>query len=516
MVNGFVGAIGQGAVIAITIRAIDQFSSTFRKATKGTNLLTAGLTAGITAVTGFGVAMTALGVSAVKIAGDFEQTTVAFTTMLGSGEEAKKFLEELADFAKKTPFTLPGVERSARQLLAVGFEAKDVLPVLKNVGNVAAGLGLGEAGLQRLILNLGQVQSQGKLTGRELRDFAVAGIPLLDELSRELGKTTEEVSDLISKGEIQTDVVLRAFKNMATSGGRFADLMEKQAKTVQGRFSNLKDTLILLGRELGETLLPAVGRLASVLLDDLLPSVKPLILQLGTFMQGALKGLVDVLPFLVSGFSKMFSIMIDLFEAISPLMQPLGELAFNIFDAMAEVLGVVIPFVSELAPIFSETFEAISPIITPLKEFVVESVKLAATLSEGLLDNLDQLGVLLEPIAFALGQILDFITPLIRKFNELNKAMENFRGIRGDISIFGGAIGFGGPAVLGGGRRVGDAIIKPDGSVIETDPQDTLFAVKDPKTRGDITFIVQGNLIGLDEADISRRLADELNTKTSL
>ena len=58
---------------------------------------------------------------------------------------------------------------------------------------------------------------------------------------------------------------------------------------------------------------------------------------------------------------------------------------------------------------------------------------------------------------------------------------------------------------------VGDAIIRPNGQIIETDPRDTLIATKGGI--GGITFIVQGNLIGLDEQDIARRLVTELQTK---
>ena len=132
------GAIGTGATVAITIKAIDEFSKTFKSA--DTALSKFGKF-GITALAGVATGVATLGVAAVKLAGDFEQTTVAFTTMLGSGEEAKAFLEDLADFAKKTPFTLPGVEKSARQLLAVGFEAEELIPTLNLSDSIILPLG---------------------------------------------------------------------------------------------------------------------------------------------------------------------------------------------------------------------------------------------------------------------------------------------------------------------------------------------------------------------------------------
>ena len=64
----------------------------------------------------------------------------------------------------------------------------------------------------------------------------------MDELSKNLGKTTTEIQDMISKGLITFPMVEEAFKTMTSEGGRFADLMDKQSKTYQGMVSNLHDS----------------------------------------------------------------------------------------------------------------------------------------------------------------------------------------------------------------------------------------------------------------------------------
>lgn len=251
--------------VSIVIKAIDEFSTTMDSLSKNLKANTAGFIA----LTAAGAGITAIGVASLKVAADFEQSTIAFTTMLGSAEKADSFLRELADFAKRTPFTLKGIETASRKLLAVGFAAEDVIPVMTDVGNIASGLGLGQEGLDRLILNLGQVQAQGKLTGRELRDFAVAGIPLLDELANSLGKTSAEIQEMVSAGEITTKDVLAAFKKMGSAGGRFENLMEKQMKSAAGQFSNFQDSVELLQRELGKGLIP----IANELLDIVIPLI---------------------------------------------------------------------------------------------------------------------------------------------------------------------------------------------------------------------------------------------------
>jgi len=212
----------------------------------------------------------------VVAAGQFEQITVALTTMLGSTELANEKLAELQEFAARTPFTLPGVENAARSLLAVGFTADELLPTLKSLGDVSSGLGRGEEGLRRLILNMGQVRAQAKLTGRELRDFAILGVPILETLADTLGRDIAEIQQLVQAGEISSKQVIQAFEKMSSAGGKFADLMIKQNKTVLGLFSNIIDELKITQRALGVSLTKAITAAERVIISTV-KSVRKLV-----------------------------------------------------------------------------------------------------------------------------------------------------------------------------------------------------------------------------------------------
>ena len=207
--------------------------------------------------------------------------------MLGSAEKAKVFLDELAQFAAKTPFTLTGVEQSAKQLMAVGFEAEEVLPALKAVGDMAAGLGLRQDGLQRLILNLGQVKTLGKLSGRELLDFTRNTVPIYEMLADQMGVTKDKIADMTSAGKISADDVVAAFKKMTSAGGKFENMMIKMAKTTGGRIQELGDQIEILSREMGNELLPIVSDVVEVFIDlvdwfdKLEPSTRTLIVAIG-------------------------------------------------------------------------------------------------------------------------------------------------------------------------------------------------------------------------------------------
>lgn len=133
--------------------------------------------------------------------------------MLGSAEKANKLLKELTDFAKKTPFELVGIRQNAKQLLAMGIQLNDLLPTLKALGDVSAGLSVP---LDRLALAYGQVIAKGKLQGGELKQFTEAGVPILAELADMLGKTRGEIQEMITDGAIGSELVVKAFQRMSS------------------------------------------------------------------------------------------------------------------------------------------------------------------------------------------------------------------------------------------------------------------------------------------------------------
>ena len=194
-----------------------------------------------------------LGKRVIQLADNYEQAKISFTTMLGSADKAESLLSKLSSFAKQTPFELTDVRENAKQLLAMGISADHIIPTMKALGDVSAGLGVP---MERLALNYGQVITKGKLAGQELKDFTTAGVPLLDELSKNLGKSKTEIQDMISKGQISADMVTEAFKTMTSEGGRFADLMAKQSGTLSGMRSNFSDTLAGIGEKIWLFLLP--------------------------------------------------------------------------------------------------------------------------------------------------------------------------------------------------------------------------------------------------------------------
>lgn len=184
-----------------------------------------------------------------RVRGEFQQLEVAFETMLDSKDKADKLMAQVVEFAAKTPFELQEVASGAKSLMAFGVAADDIMGTLKALGDVSAGLSVP---IERLILNFGQVKTQAQLTGRELRDFNIAGVPIVAELAKNLNRSEQEIQEMVTAGKIGFKEVNDAFRSMTDEGGRFANLMEKQAKTITGLQSNLRDAWNQMLNDIGK------------------------------------------------------------------------------------------------------------------------------------------------------------------------------------------------------------------------------------------------------------------------
>jgi len=181
----------------------------------------------------------------VDYSGKLEQSAIAWGTLLKSQAAGLDMMRRLQDFAKKTPFDYSGIEDAAKRLVAMGFAAKDVLPLMEDLGNAASALGLRTEGMNRLVLALGQMRAKTKVSGEEMRQLTEAGVPAWEILADAIGKTTQETMKLASQGRISSQVFIQAFQEYSRQN--YGGMMEEQSRTFTGAISNIRDSLLQLG-----------------------------------------------------------------------------------------------------------------------------------------------------------------------------------------------------------------------------------------------------------------------------
>lgn len=282
--------------------------------------------AGIIAATG--IAIAGLGVAAVKAASDMEQTRIAFTTLLKDGEKAKNFLSELEKFAATTPFELPGVLDASKRLLAFGFTAEQVIPILTAVGDSAAALGIGEAGIQRLTLAIGQMQAKGKVSAEEMLQLAEAGVPAWDMLAKKIGVDIPTAMDMASKGQVSAAEGIQAV--ISGMNSKFGGMMQQQSQTINGIMSNIQDSVGQTMVVIGDSIIEAF---------DIKPKLKNAQDAIGDFSEKVKRmGMADAIRELPSGFAGAMAVIGG---AITGIAIPAIIGLIKYFGAMAMATGVI-------------------------------------------------------------------------------------------------------------------------------------------------------------------------------
>lgn len=184
-----------------------------------------------------------------NVRSQFQQLEISFTTMLGSEQRAGALMNQLVQTAAKTPFDMSSITNGAKQLLAYGTAVNEVNDILVHLGDISAGLNVP---LNDLVYLYGTTMSQGRMYTVDLRQFMGRGIPMAEELGKIMGKTTQEVQQAVTDGKVGADLVKKAVINMTEEGGKFGGLMEKQSTTLQGKWSNIGDSVDQMFNELGK------------------------------------------------------------------------------------------------------------------------------------------------------------------------------------------------------------------------------------------------------------------------
>lgn len=225
------------------------------------------------------VAMGAVGVAAVKMSSDYAVAKTAFTTLLGSAEEADTMLRDLATFAADTPFELPGLIQSAKKLMAFQFAAEDIIPIMSAVGDAVSLVGGGQEAIDGIVRALGQISAKGKLSAEEMNQLSELGINGWKYIANEMGISTAEVMKLSEQGAVDATTAINAVvKGMQTN---FTGGMDAMAKTVPGLLSTIKDNAGMVLKDIGEKITVALD------LTGVLANVSNFLTQFSTVVKSA-------------------------------------------------------------------------------------------------------------------------------------------------------------------------------------------------------------------------------------
>lgn len=266
------GRLGQSIMRSIGGLA----TSAFHKATSAAKTLLKALATGAFAAASFGV----------KSYGELEAQQVAFGTLLGSSQKAAALIDNMKSFAKVTPFRFGDVADSAKLLLAGGWKENQLIPTLRKVGDAAAAVSVP---IDRVLMQITQMQATKAMNWADMRILSQTGLPVLDILGEKLGKTGQQVREIMSAPGggawlAQQDGIQKLIDGL---GERYQGMMDAQSRTMKGLWSTVADTFSL---GLGDTMKPIVDTFIKPWMTSAIPKVEKGLKRTQLLFEAAAKG----------------------------------------------------------------------------------------------------------------------------------------------------------------------------------------------------------------------------------
>ncbi|WP_297711998.1 tape measure protein [Clostridium sp.] len=244
-----------------TDSASGRFSGLGKMAQSGLKVVDKWAKIGATAVAGLASGMIALG---IKSNASLETSQVAWTTLLGTEEDAKNMLEDITKYAATTPFSKTGVDTMAKQLHNAGFEGQNLFDQLTKFGNMGSAFGIQEDSLKEMVRQYSQVQMAQVAYTEDLNILQDRGIPIFKGLAEVMGVSVAEVKNMAGQGKITADIYNEAINSIASTT---EGAMEKQSKTFSGMLSTIQDNVVNISQKIIQPLFEKIIKYMPLIID---------------------------------------------------------------------------------------------------------------------------------------------------------------------------------------------------------------------------------------------------------
>ncbi len=361
-----------------------------------------------------------------------EKTAISYEVLLGSAEKGKEMVAKLKEWSDVTPFKAGTVADAGKQLLNFGASAQSVLPYLKMIGDVSGG---DQERFERMTYSFGEMLSEGKLNGRQVREMINSGFNPLQELSTMTGKSMAVIKEEMEHGSISADMAMKAFKHATEEGGRFHGMMAKQSGTVSGLWSTSMSRLEEIFIKIFDKIKPIMVNVISKIIDIGTAINKWLDSDGFTKFYEGIKNIVKALQPVFDMFIQIGAIIKKSFEgmgkfdfnniakgikAIIDWLKPFFVIIVNLFSALWNGLKNIIGSLSEFIEPIVRLFNYLKPALITLGNILVSLVKFILNFIAGIIDVLHTIYVFLDKIMVfkVIGFIFQILWTVIKAVGE--------------------------------------------------------------------------------------------------
>jgi tape measure domain-containing protein len=250
---------------------------------------------------GLSIGAVDIGRRIINAGGTEEDALARLRFALKDEGKARAMLGDLKQMGRTMPIAISDIYKQAGFLAPVFKE--NTQKYLKMFADVVAGSG-GDFG--NIAFNFAQIKQLGRSQGIDLKQFAYQNIPIFEELSKLIGKSTEEILKMSTEGKISFNIVAKAFENMTKEGGIYFGAVEARAKTFRGQWQIIANKLEEIWVKFFEKARPYLQQFSDWVekqienFDELIPKIKAVGYTLaGVFAFKTLVGFINGLQTIV-------------------------------------------------------------------------------------------------------------------------------------------------------------------------------------------------------------------------
>lgn len=297
-----------------------------------------------------GGAIAGIGVASVKSASELETLDTNLGTLLGSMDKGVALRKELQQYGQSTPYDTEGLAKAATTMLGYGVAQERVMPVMKQLGDIALG---NKDHLNALVLAYGQMSASGKVMKQDLNQMANAGFGV-NQIAESMGVSVGKFNKMVGEGKVKIEDINKALTDATSAGGLFYQSAINSSSTFEGVMSNLGEAANNTLANIGTSLLPLVKEAAQGLV------------QVFEFLSSAIDVLVNPSDSINESFGEFGNSVGILRDGISNLFESLGNLYDTVVQVVTEVvagLGIFESFGNYIATVEGYVMNFVSTII---------------------------------------------------------------------------------------------------------------------------------------------------------
>ncbi|MGM9582398.1 MAG: hypothetical protein ACI3WU_01595, partial [Phascolarctobacterium sp.] len=315
-----------------------------------------------------------------------QQMVNQFGAMSNNTTSAAATYQTFNDVARNTNYDFNAVYEMGKQLLNMGYSAKNAADLIQLCADTAAGLGKDVSGAQQLVTTIARIQATGKMSERQLMELQMAGIDL-NAVFAPIGMSGEAAMQALKDGTTDSQKAIAALTDYMHG---FDGKMAESKQNLIDQWGDVTGNLTTMCGEIGASIANAFMK--SEIVQDLIDFTQCLLdlvrgegcgvfSLLGDIASEALSVIATMLRTVYTATKLVIVLINNLIEGIMTLADNTKKVVIAIKDSIVGAIKAVseclYSFIANIIGGFADLFSGVTKFLKSigynLKSYVDDS-----------------------------------------------------------------------------------------------------------------------------------------------